>query len=125
MFGQGEVGRVAGFSSQYVFVTDTHSYICHICCERYVWSVRGGEGDFSVVELEGYNDYFEFFIFYFSGMQMAEDVRSITGENQLPGLSCFGSRFEIRTPGPLTHFRPDPIQIRIRIHSIAFVCLCS
>jgi hypothetical protein len=64
MFGQG--GRVAGCSSQYVFVTDTHSHICHIW-ERYVWSGRGGEGEYSipVVGLEGNNDFNLNFIFNF------------------------------------------------------------
>jgi hypothetical protein len=41
-WGGGE--RVAGCSSQYVFVTDTHSYICHIW-ERYVWSGRSRKGE--------------------------------------------------------------------------------
>ncbi len=55
MFGQGEQGResgrggrMAGCSSQYVFLTDTHSYICHIW-ERYVWS--GGSGESGRVQL--------------------------------------------------------------------------
>jgi hypothetical protein len=78
--------RVAGCSSQYVFVTDTHSYICHIW-ERYVWSGRSGEEDYRVVGMEGNNDFIFNFIFYFSGMQMAEDVSSITGEKQLSAFN--------------------------------------